>query len=115
MPPLLARYRELYPQVSIHIHEGFSGYMYEWLMSGRVDIAVMHNPAPHASLDIQYLLTEQMFVVVPGPQGEGYKNWRQVESYQNKDLAKLPLILPSRPAQPAPADGATRGGKRAST
>ena len=97
LPPLLARYRELYPQVSIHIHEGFSGYMHEWLMAGRVDIAVMHNPAPHRSLDIQHLLTEQMFVVVPGPQGEGFKNWRPVDAYQNKDLAKLPLILPSRP------------------
>lgn len=96
-PPLLARYRALYPQVSIHLHEGFSGYMNEWLMSGRVDIAVMHNPVPQRSLEIQHLLTENMFVIVPGPSGEGYKNWPQQDVYQNKELAKLPLILPSRP------------------
>jgi LysR family nitrogen assimilation transcriptional regulator len=96
-PPLLARYRALYPQVSIHLHEGFSGYMNEWLMSGRVDIAVMHNPVPQRSLEIQHLLIERMFVVVPGPRSEGYNNWPRLEAYQNKDLAKLPLILPSRP------------------
>ena len=97
LPPLLARYRALYPQVSIHLHEGFSGYLNEWLMSGRVDIAVMHNPVPHRSLEIQHLLTEHMFVIVPGPRGEGFHGWPQAEAYQNKDLAKLPLILPSRP------------------
>jgi LysR family transcriptional regulator, nitrogen assimilation regulatory protein len=96
-PSLIARYRALCPQVSVHIHEGFSGYMNEWLMSGRVDIAVMHNPMPHRSLEIQHLLTEHMFVIVPGPRSEGYENWSHAESHENKDLAKLPLILPSRP------------------
>ncbi len=47
-PPVIKRYSELYPHVSLHIHEGFSGYMYEWLLTGRVDIAVMHNPTPQA-------------------------------------------------------------------
>ena len=96
-PPVIKRYSELYPHVSLHIHEGFSGYMYEWLLTGRVDIAVMHNPTPQASLDIEYLLTEQMFVIVPGKKSAGYKNWRHAKSYGIKDLAELPLILPSRP------------------
>lgn len=96
-PPLIERYRELYPQVTLHIHEGFSGYMHEWLLSGRVDVAVMHNPVPHPSLDIQHLLTEHMHIVVPGPRAEGRKYWKPVESYGVGDLAKLPLILPSRP------------------
>ncbi len=96
-PSLIKRYRELCPQVTLHIHEGFSGYMLEWLVSGRVDVAVMHNPTPQASLDIEHLLTEQMFVIVPGPKAEGRKKHTYPTVYDFKDLAKLPLILPSRP------------------
>jgi LysR family nitrogen assimilation transcriptional regulator len=96
-PPLIEHYRVLYPQVSLHILEGFSGYMNEWLMSGRVDVAVMHNPVPQPNLEIKHLLTEHMFVIVPGPRSEGRKGWSYSKSHNIKDLAKLPLILPSRP------------------
>lgn len=96
-PPLIERYRALYPQVSIHIHEGFSGYMHEWLTSGRVDVAVMHNPVPNQSLEIRHLLTEHIFVIIPGPVAEGRKRWSCKDSYHIKDLANVPLILPSRP------------------
>lgn len=96
-PPLIERYHALYPQVSLHIHEGFSGYMNEWLLSGRVDIAVMHNPIPQKSLEIKHLLTDHVFVVVPGPRSAGRRRWSYSRSYGIKDLAKLPLILPSRP------------------
>lgn len=96
-PPLIERYHALYPQVSIHIHEGFSGYMHEWLTSGRVDVAVMHNPVPNQSLEIHHLLTEHMFVIIPGPVAEGRKRWSYKDSYDIKDLANVPLILPSRP------------------
>lgn len=97
VPPVVERYRSLYPQVALHIHEGFSGYMNEWLLSGRVDVAVIHNPIPHKSLEIQHLLTDRIYVVVPGPNSEGRKHWKPVKSYSVKDLTKLPLILPGRP------------------
>lgn len=96
-PPLIDRYHALYPQVTLHVHEGFSGYMSEWLLSGRIDVAVMHNPVPQPSLDIKHLLTEHMHIIVPGPKSEGRKRWTCAESYGIADLAKLPLILPSRP------------------
>lgn len=96
-PSLIERYHALYPQVAIHIHEGFSGYMHEWLTSGRVDVAVMHNPVPSQNLDIHHLLNEYMCVIVPGPVAEGRKRWPYRESYAIADIGDLPLILPSRP------------------
>lgn len=90
-------YDSPYPQVAIHIHEGFSGYMHEWLTSGRVDVAVMHNPVPSQNLDIHHLLNEYMCVIVPGPVAEGRKRWPYRESYAIADIGDLPLILPSRP------------------
>ncbi|MGE3868082.1 MAG: LysR family transcriptional regulator [Pseudorhodoplanes sp.] len=96
-PSLIERYHALYPQVSIHIHEGFSGYMNEWLAAGRVDVAVMHNPVAANNIDIHHLLDEYMSVIIPGPVAEGRKRWHYKESYTIAELANLPLILPSRP------------------
>lgn len=50
VPPLLHRMRALYPNISVHVVEAFSGTVYEWLISGRLDMAILyksneHNPA----------------------------------------------------------------------
>lgn len=68
IPPVLERYKVLYPNVSVHILEGFSGYIHEWLMSGRVDVGVLHNPSRTSKLKTSYLLTEEMCVICPSPQ-----------------------------------------------
>ncbi len=94
-PPLVERYRALYPAVSLHLLEGFSGYIHEWLTSGRVDVAILHNPTPSRLIHIQHLLVEQMFVIVAGPRAPMPSVGP--ESYTVADLAELSLILPSRP------------------
>ena len=95
-PPLVERYRSLYPDVSLHILEGFSGYIHEWLTSGRVDVAVLHNPVPSRQLHVEHLLVEQMFVIERGRKSREGRP-AGAESYDVTDLARLPLILPSRP------------------
>lgn len=94
-PPVIERYRKLYPRVSLHILEGFSGYIHEWLNTGRIDVAVLHNPSPGRNLTVWPLLTEQMFVIAPGINARN--KLVVAESYHVKDLCDLPLILPSRP------------------
>lgn len=95
-PPVVERYRALYPDVSLHILEGFSGYIHEWLTSGRVDVAILHNPIPSKQIAIRHLLVEQMFVIEPGPKSPTHPLPPQ-DIYDLKDLPRLPLILPSRP------------------
>ena len=94
-PPVVERYRKLYPRVSLHILEGFSGYIHEWLNTGRIDVAVLHNPSPIRNLSIRPLLTEQMFVIAPGDKAPN--KLATAESYRVRDLSRLPLVLPSRP------------------
>ena len=50
VPPLMHRMRALYPNISVHVVEAFSGTVYEWLINGRLDMAILyksneHNPA----------------------------------------------------------------------
>lgn len=94
-PPIVERYRALYPRVTLHILEGFSGYIHEWLNSGRIDVGILHNATPRPNVRIFPLLAERMYVIAPGSQAR-----RPVpvqDSYTVRDLASLPLILPSKP------------------
>ena len=96
VPPILERYRKLYPQVSVHILEGFSGYIHEWLANGRIDVGVLHNPAANSKLTNTHLLTEEVCVIGPGKAVQSKLQRKVRVGYHVKDLAELPLILPSR-------------------
>src|SRR5690606_27437186 len=94
-PSVVERYRALYPRVTLHILEGFSGYIHEWLSSGRIDVGVVHNATQRPSLKIWPLLTERMFLIAPGCNARQPVPVR--DRYSVRDLADLPLILPSKP------------------
>ncbi len=94
-PSVIERYRAMYPRVTVHVLEGFSGYIHEWLNSGRIDVAVLHNPNPGRNLVVKRLLTEEMFVIAPGP--NALRPLATKDSYDVRELADLPLILPSKP------------------
>jgi LysR family nitrogen assimilation transcriptional regulator len=86
-------FRARWPHVSLHIREGLSSSLQEWVLDGRVDIAVLHNPPPLESLDIERVLSEPMVVVGPPrpPAGAGKAPFRL------DSLSELPLILPGLP------------------
>jgi len=90
MPPLLARYRALCPNVVVRVVEGFSGHLHEWLTSGRADIAILHNPDHTADLVQLPLLEEEMYLISAGREPRR-------ETVSLEEVAALPLILPSLP------------------
>lgn len=47
VPPLMRRIRERYPNITVHIVEGFSRAIYEWLIEGRLDLAVLYQSKEH--------------------------------------------------------------------
>ena len=72
LPPTLARvltvpltraFRQQLPDAQLSISEGLSVVMQEWLLSGRLDIAVLYNAQPAAGIDIAPLLTEELALV----------------------------------------------------
>ncbi len=40
---LIAAVREKYPQLRVNVVSGYSGYVHEWLVDGRLDMAVLHD------------------------------------------------------------------------
>jgi LysR family nitrogen assimilation transcriptional regulator len=92
VPALVKRFGAAYPNVFLKVVAGFSGYIHEWLVRGRVDLACLHGPLPQRGFDVIPLVEEEVFLVgKPGafPFDRPY--------IRTSDLASVPLILPSRP------------------
>ena len=95
--PLTLSFKTALPQAKLSLTEGFSALMYESLRAGRIDMAVLYNPAPSQDLEMTQL-HEDALILIGSSKGIGQKS--QVLLKPNlllKDLCELPLILPSKP------------------
>lgn len=71
-PPLVADVRERHPRVELKIAESASAPLLDWLVEGRIDLALVTEPAPSRRLSIHSLAQEEMVLVrAPGPYREG--------------------------------------------
>jgi LysR family nitrogen assimilation transcriptional regulator len=50
--PLLTEVRAQWPHISLRLVEGHSGWLQEWLQSGRIDAAVLFGTAAHKGLEV---------------------------------------------------------------
>ncbi|MBV8915299.1 MAG: LysR family transcriptional regulator [Acetobacteraceae bacterium] len=92
VPELARRFGALYPNVFLKVAAGFSVYIHEWLLRGRVDLACLHDPVPQPGFVVTPLLREEVFLV--GKPGL----WAPPRDHvRTQDLAGVSLILPGRP------------------
>jgi LysR family nitrogen assimilation transcriptional regulator len=96
IPSLVDRLRSDLPRLTLHIREGVSTLLQEWLLDQRVDVAVLHNPPALETLEIRPVLTERMILIGP-PARRRDKAVDVKASYRIRDLAELPLIMPGLP------------------
>ena len=91
--PFIKTFRERYPEASLCITEGLTIHLYEWLVSGRIDIALLHDPVPSHSLDIVPVREDDLVLL-----SYRKKNMRPVgPPVRMRDIASLPLIIPTQP------------------
>jgi LysR family nitrogen assimilation transcriptional regulator len=89
--PLVKNFRERFPGASIGMMEGLSAALVDWVVTGRVDIGLVFNPAPSPAVETRPLFEAPMFLVsLSGTKG----GQRPVAM---KELPRYPLIVPSRP------------------
>jgi LysR family nitrogen assimilation transcriptional regulator len=63
LAPLLSQIRNDFPGIQMRVLEGFSGYVAEWLASGRVDLAVLYKVRAGNFPDAEHLLFEDMHLI----------------------------------------------------
>ena len=90
--PLVKRFKESYPSVSLTIVEGFSGFVLEWLANGRLDVAVLYNTTHTKAMSVDKLLDEQL-VLVGGRESKFAPDKKTVPG---SEIVALPLVLPTR-------------------
>jgi len=100
--PLSREFRSRMPEASLSISEGLSVSMLESLTSGRLDIALLYNASSSAYTEVTPLLEEDLFLVQKredkaGKAGKAAKAPKAPGSITLRDVAALPLVIPSRP------------------
>lgn len=93
--PLTRAFRAQLPEARVSISEGLSTQMQEWLVDGRLDIAVLYNARASADIDISPLLDEELFLVQP--RQPGLAEDPPPGPITLAEVAALPLVIPSRP------------------
>jgi LysR family nitrogen assimilation transcriptional regulator len=93
VPPFVERFQKAWPHTTLHMREGVSSSLQEWLVERRIDIAILHNPPHLEALEILPLLNERMFVI--GPPESYIKDNRHPATFGIRHLGDLPLILPN--------------------
>jgi len=93
--PLTRAFRQAMPDAQLSISEGLSVTMQEWLVNGRLDIAVLYNAQPAAGIEVTPLLEEDLMLVHMRP--AGLAEDPPPPPLPLREVAKLPLVIPSRP------------------
>jgi LysR family nitrogen assimilation transcriptional regulator len=94
--PVVRSFHREFPQVALHVRDGISNLLQEWLLDGRLDVAVLYNPPPMEALESEPILQEHMVVVEP-PDGTTSRRRPQIGTCRIRDLADMALIMPSLP------------------
>ncbi|OLL33291.1 transcriptional regulator [Burkholderia sp. SRS-W-2-2016] len=93
--PIVEAFRARWPAVGLHIREGLSSSLQEWLLDRRVDLAIVYNQPALEAFDVLPLCSETMVIV--GPPDDTVIERRGGEPLRIRDLAELPLIVPGFP------------------
>jgi LysR family nitrogen assimilation transcriptional regulator len=88
--PLVIAFRAQFPQAMLRVTEGLTLHLQEWLLAGRVDIALLHDPAPTSAIETRPVRRDALYLMGPA-------RGRSGEEVPMRELANLPLVMPGRP------------------
>ncbi len=87
-PFLVDECRRVFPDVTMHVIEGLSIFLEEWLSLGRIDMAVLTDPGEQPALHRKLLASEEMVLVGSAALLERFANPVTVA-----DIASLDLVI----------------------
>ncbi len=93
--PLMRAFRQALPEARLSISEGLTTAMQEGLLNGRLDIAMLYNANASNGLELTPLVREELLLVQARP--PGLQEDPPPAPIALKDVAALPLVIPSRP------------------
>ncbi len=91
--PLIRQFGQQLPEASLRIAESLSAQLQDRLLQGKIDMALLYNPAYSPDIETKLIYEEQLYLMAPA-QDKQFKAGQAVSAAQ---LAELPLIMPSVP------------------
>jgi LysR family nitrogen assimilation transcriptional regulator len=91
---LVEAFLELYPHVQLQIIDAFSGYVNEWLVAGRLDLAIINSARRSAHFSMDPLLTVDLFHVARRNKPDSPARSNSTIAFD--ELLDMPLMLPGR-------------------
>lgn len=92
--PLVVACRERFPQATLTVVEGLSAYVLEWLLQGRVDVAVVYQAPPDRAIERLPVVDEQLYLVSGRARRQAAAIGKTVTL---AEVAAHELVIPSRP------------------
>ena len=89
--PILKACRERLPQVHLKLVEAYSGFVHEWLLSGRLDLALLFGDQAEPALAKRPLLDDRLALISSAREGDA-----GAEPTTLAALSQWPLVLPGR-------------------
>jgi LysR family nitrogen assimilation transcriptional regulator len=91
-PPLVQVFHQSFPAASISVAEGLSVQVREWLLAGRIELAMLYDPPPSPQLTYESVFREELVLAAASSRRPPLP--ARVTVAQLRDY---PLILPSAP------------------
>jgi LysR family transcriptional regulator, nitrogen assimilation regulatory protein len=91
---LISAVREEHPRIQLNVISGYSGYVHEWLINARLDIAILHDARRSAHLAVDPLAELQLSLISSARAFS--PTARRATSVQFRELKGLPLVLPTK-------------------
>jgi len=91
---LLKRMREVAPGIRLNFLTGYSGYVHEWMVDGRLDIAILHDARRSQHIAVEPFAAARLFLV-SHPRLARAAGLHGRASVPLRKLAGLPMVLPS--------------------
>ncbi|MGE0312474.1 MAG: LysR family transcriptional regulator [Lautropia sp.] len=95
--PLARSFHSALPQATLSIAEGLSTTMQQALVAGRVDVALLFDAAPEPDIDARALGALDLLLVRRHANGAAAVGAGAPRAVSLRELARQPLIIPSRP------------------
>lgn len=92
--PLIMTMRKKYPKLEVNIVSGYSGYVHEWLMDARLDLAILHDARRSQHLLVEPLAAAKLSVI-SSPESVPASE-RSMQNLPLKRIAGMPLVLPTK-------------------
>ncbi|CAI2933119.1 LysR family transcriptional regulator [Aminobacter niigataensis] len=91
---IVAKFSRRFPHVKVHLVDGLSGFINEWLTAGRIDMAVINHARRSPYMRMDYLMSVDLFLF--GPRDDIDAISPNSDVFPTSDLTKLPLLLVGR-------------------